>query len=257
MNKLLPLGAAVLALALAGCGGSPSSGEPATVIAPVLSISDAQGIWRSATGASTTLSAVVLPDGKLWALMSTATSTSASTRLLKGSMAVEANTLAGSGKSYNLSTGTVDNLSLSASLTVKSALSGSITSTVAAAESYSLSYQTRYETPATLGDFLADASKPWIGNFGDIAVTWTVNAGSIAGTSTTGCTYAGTLSLRNEAKAVVDVTVNETCAGVLKQFSGVALRSDATAAGVTNAATALMLTTTAAPDAALAVMLVK
>ena len=209
MNKLIPLGAAVLALVLAGCGGSPSSGEPATVITPVLSIADAQGIWRSAAGASTTMSAVVLPDGKLWALMSDATSTSTSTRLLKGNMAVQANSLTGSGKSYNLSTGTIDNLSLTASLTSKSALSGSITASGAAAEPYSLSYQSRYETPALLGDFAADVSKPWQGRFGDIAVTWTVSAGVISGTSTTGCTYAGNLSLRMEDRAVLDVSVND------------------------------------------------
>ena len=36
-----------------------------------------------------------------------------------------------------------------------------------------------------------------------------------------GCTYTGQLSLRPEAKAVVDVAVLEDCAGTQLQFNGV------------------------------------
>jgi hypothetical protein len=217
----------------------------------VLTIADAQGIWRSAAGAGTTLSAVVLPDGKLWALMSDASST----RLLKASLAVQSGSLAGSGKNYTLGTSTLDNVALAASVIAKTSLTGNITAAApAAAQSLSLSCQTRYDTAATLADFTGNWTSP-VGS--PVVLTWTVSAGvsSDTITGTTGCTYAGSLSLRTESKAVVDAAVNETCADVVKPFAGVALGRDSTGAGVTTSSALLLLTSTGAPDEALAVIL--
>jgi len=90
-------------------------------------------------------------------------------------------------------------------------------------ENYSLAYQTRYDTAATLGDFAG----VWSATLGPGTVNWTIGAtGALTGTRTTGCTYTGQLSVRPEQKAVLDAAITETCAGAVTQLSGVAVKSE-------------------------------
>lgn len=237
MNKLFRLSSAILALMLAGCGGSPTA---------ALTIADAQGIWRSATGTTDPISAIVLPDGTTWSYINNATNPT----LFKGSLAVQANSLTGTGKSFKLTLPTsVADVTLSANVVGKTSLIGSIAATATTAvQAFDLSYQSRYDTAAKLTDFTSTVAAPWTGNFGTKVITWIVTEGptgdTISGSNTDGCTYAGTFSLRPESKAVVDTTVNETCAGVVIQFTGVAMRSDTTTAGITTTKAAVLLTTT-------------
>jgi len=227
---------------------------PVPTPTPVLTIADTQGIWRSAAGTAISLSAIVLPNGTTWVL----TSGGASSHLLKGSLEVQSGSLAGTGKDYTLGTSTVESVTLAASVVAKTSLNASLAIAAAAAQSFGLTYQARYDTAATLADFTGSWTSP-AGS--SVVLTWTVTAGpnsaTIAGTSTTGCTYAGTFSLRSESKAVVDAALNETCAGAVKQFAGVAVRSDNTAAGVTTPGAVLLLTSTTGPDEALALILGK
>lgn len=221
MNTYQTLLSSVLALTLVACGGSPSN-DPAPTPTPdpnpTLKVSSLQGIWRSPAGAANTLSAVVLPDGKVWALVSNATST----RVIKGLFAVQGSAFQASGKSFTLGTTTASSTSLTGTVLEKTSLSGVI-STGAATENYSLAYQTRYDTAAVLADFAGD----WSATLGPGTVNWTIGAtGALTGTRTTGCTYTGQLSVRAEQKAVVDVAVAETCAGAVTQLSGVAVKSE-------------------------------
>lgn len=211
----------VLALTLVACGGSPASDStpaPTPNPTPIVSVSAAQGIWRSAAGAASTLSAVVLPDGKLWAMVSNASSI----RLLKAAVAVQNNSLVGTGKSFTLGTSTSSALSLSISAMEKSSLNGAFGSN-GMSEPYSLAYQARYETPASLAEFAGT----WQATLGPGTVNWTVTpAGALTGTRTTGCSYTGQFKVRAEQKAVLDVAITETCAGAVTQLSGVALKTE-------------------------------
>ena len=247
MNTSHVLCTCTLALTLVACGGSPSSDPvptptptPTPNPTPTLSVSSLQGIWRSPAGAASTLSAVALPDGKIWALISDASSM----RVIKGSFAVQGNAYLASGKSFTLGTTTTSSTSLTATVLAKTSLSGSI-STGSVTENYSLAYQSRYDTAATRADFAG----AWSATLGPGTVNWTVtSAGALTGTRTTGCTYTGQLSLRAEQKAVVDAVVVETCAGAVTQLSGVAVKSE-------DKASITMMMTNADETAAVAVNL--
>jgi hypothetical protein len=238
MKTFRTLGFAVFVAALTACGGGGGGGSTP---APAPTIADAQGIWSGTSGSSAgAMSAIVLPNGTAWALMSSPT------RLFKGSLVMPASSITGSGKLYTLGTTTIDaTVSLTASLVAKASLGGNITS-ASPTEAYNLVYQTRYDTAAAMADFAGT----WTGTLGAVALTWPISNGVISGTSTTGCTYIGTVSLRSEAKAVVDAVVTETCSGVVKQLSGVAVRSGTTGL-------VMLLTTSTGTDDALAVILSK
>ena len=247
MNNIYKLSVSALVWALVGCGGSPSS-EPVPTPTPItpetptvsVSVSALQGLWRSPSGAASTLSAVALPDGKVWALISNASSI----RLLKASFALQNNSLVGTGKSFNLGTGTTGAISMSSSVVEKSSLNGAIT-TAGVSEPYSLAYQPRYDTPASLGDFAG----AWSATLGPGTVNWNINtSGALTGTRTTGCTYTGQISLRTDLKAVANAVVTETCAGAVTQLSGVAIKNE-DKLGIT------MLMTNADESAAVAVSL--
>lgn len=220
MSTFHTLCACALALTLSACGGSssPDAGPTDNPTTPTLSVSSLQGIWRSPTGALSTLSVVALPDGRVWALISDASSV----RAIKGNFAAQGNAYLASGKSFTLGTTTTSSASLTATVLEKTSLSGVI-STGSLNENYSLAYQTRYDTPATLGDFAG----AWSASLGPGSVNWSISpTGGLSGTRTTGCTYSGQLSLRAELKAVVDAVITETCAGTSTLFSGVAIKSE-------------------------------
>ena len=247
MNTSRTLCTSLLALTLVACGGSPSSDPgpgptpaPTPNPTPTLSVSSLQGIWRSPAGAPSSLSAVALPDGKVWALVSDASST----RMIKGGFAVQGNSYLASGKSFTLGTATSSSTSLTATVLEKTSLSGVI-STGSQNENYSLAYQSRYDTAAALAEFAG----AWSATLGLGVVNWGITAtGALSGTRTTGCTYAGQLSLRVELKAVVDAVVTETCAGAVTTLSGLAVKSE-DSLGVT------MMLTNADDSAAVAVNL--
>ncbi|MDD2882650.1 MAG: hypothetical protein PHQ58_19690 [Rhodoferax sp.] len=231
-------------LACGGGGGSPTpfvdpvppggdSSTPAPLPDPVPPITltgiTAQGLWQSGAGAETVTSTVVTDNGQVWSVFTTA----GATRLVKASLAASGTGFTGTGKAFVLGANTVEAIILTATAVAKSSLSGSISST-AQTESYSLAYQSRYDTPITVASFAGS----WSATLGPGTVNWTIsNSGVITGTRTTGCTYTGQVSLRPEAKAVVDAVITESCPTVT-QLSGIAVKS-ADNTGIT-----LLMTTT-------------
>lgn len=217
MHIFQTLFVAALTLMMAACGGSSPS-QPAVSPEPALSESSLQGLWRSPVGASNTLSAVVLPDGKLWALMSNTGGSS----VIKGALSVQNNAFVGTGKRFDAGATTVTTVALTANVIEKSSLSGVITND-GLSEPYALAYQPRYDSAATLADFAGT----WKATLGPGVVSWTLTtAGELSGIRTTGCTYTGQLAVRAEKKAVVDVSMTENCAGIATVLSGVAVKSE-------------------------------
>lgn len=221
-------GAATLLAAslLAACGGGGGDTNPQPDPLPIVTLDAAQGIWQSAPSAATRASAIVLPDGALWAVLSEGEGSSATTRLIKAKLSVQDNKYTADAKSHVLGGALSAPASFSLAATVKEKLSLVVqlnpaagTDPAAAAQTLSLSWQTRYDTPTAL----ADLAGRWRAPLGAGTVSWDIDAlGKISGTRTTGCTYTGQFSLRPERKAVVDVAVNEDCAGAKVQLRGIA-----------------------------------
>ena len=214
-HKFQAFAASALALALTGCGGGGGSSAP--VATPPAATAVLQGLWQSPTGAANNLSAVALPDGKLWVLASSGNTT----RLIKATLAQQTSGFGGNGKSYTLGSNAASvSASVTASVVEKSSMTGTLSLTGGQPETFALTYQTRYDTAAVLADFAGS----WQATLGPGIVNWTLaSTGALTGTRTTGCTYTGQLSLRSESKAVVDAVVTETCASATTELSGVAV----------------------------------
>ena len=224
MKRLCRLWVLTLAT-LAGCGGGGSSGgiaAPATPLptptpSPAIArvTEDLQGIWES-SNAGVETSAVVLPDGQTWLVQSQASLVIAK---LEASGSGYSSGFIGSGKRYLLGTSTVGTIDLNAGKTAASSLSLTLT-TAGVTETYAMGYQSRYDTAAILADHAGD----WTATSGPGRLTWHITAtGILSGTGSTGCSYAGQIKLRAEAKAVVDLIVAEQCADKLRQLAGIAL----------------------------------
>jgi hypothetical protein len=91
-------------------------------------------------------------------------------------------------------------------------LKGSLTGAKREAYEFSAANANVYATAATLGSF----AKTWSGVNSGRTMAWTFSStGALTGSSvTTGCSYTGQLTLRSEAKAVVNAQVVETCPGM-------------------------------------------
>ena len=222
---------AVTCAALMACGGGGDTPDPVSPSpSPSPSNVTAQGLWQSSEGAATTISTLVTDNGQVWSVLSNA----GITRLVKTNLAASSTGFTSAGKAFVLGTTTVDAVTLNAAAVAKSSLKGNISSTTQT-EPFSLAYQTRYETRATLIDF---AGVTWSATLGSGTVNWSISSsGVITGTRTTGCTYVGQISLRAETKAVADVVVTESCPAVT-QLTGVAVKT------TDNTGITIMLTTT-------------
>jgi hypothetical protein len=214
------LGAITLASILAGCGGG-GSGTGNGIVAPLLETSNLQGIWGAGTVGGAQASMVVLASGASWLLVNNSP-VSMITTTLKGTDSG----YTGAGKEY-ISGGKSAAVSFAAKATPKSALSGTITSGTAAKD-FNFKYESRYEQAASL----LDVAHAWYGTKNDktIEFTWTVAFdGALSGTSTAGCSYAGSnVKVHVDgavAVGVFDLTLKETCAGVVKDFAGIATLS--------------------------------
>ena len=216
--------ALLAAVLLAGCGSSdsvpPDTPEPGPTPAPTPTLAALQGLWQSTAGDAVSTSAIVLPDGNLWAVQVHGTGASTTTRVLRASLAVQGTGYSATGKIYTLggSTSAPATAPVAASVVEKTSLSVRVGAD-AGDESLSLAWQGRYDTSASLAGFAGS----WSATLGPGTVHWSMDEqGRITGSRTTGCTYTGQLALRPERKAVVDALVQEDCAGVRTQLNGVA-----------------------------------
>lgn len=213
LNSCKMILAISLLVGLAACGGGGGSSAPAPSIA---------GFWGE-----TNSTAIILANGDAWVVPNDLASFS------RIQLTTSGTSFSGTGKTYTLG-GSTAATSPSGTFVEKTSITGLV--------SNPLSYNSAYETAAPLSDAVAS----WQGSYnnGASTVTLTVAAttGAITGTSSTGCSYTGTLQPRTADPSVYDVTYAETC-GVSPSQTTVNLSG----IGRVNAAkTALMIAVTTA-----------
>jgi hypothetical protein len=219
MNKLLkltPLFALTLLLACGGGGGGGGDTPPPAPSDP----SAAQGFWSGAVDAQTTASAVLLPDGAAWNVLRKG---SAITSLVRGTTTVTGSAFSISGVSFNPAGGAPGSYSISGTVAPKATL------TVAAAGSasgYTLAYNKSYETAAKL----PDVAGRWTASFGGGSLQLTLDfsaTGALTGTSTSGCTYTGSVVPHPAAVAVFNLALVEACVGASVPYTGIVTLNEA------------------------------
>jgi hypothetical protein len=256
-----------LAILLSACGGSPSSSDPAAgtpptvtppvvtppvVIPPVVTppvsvtLSDLQGRWSSpASAQSPGYGLVTLPvqgsSASAWLLAQDGSTLSSLSFSGTSSFAV-------SGKTYSFTaagTQTVAPFNTGASASLTASPKVLTLSNGGPLPSGLFTLSDALTTPATQ----ADVAGNWRATVGQGAqsVTWTVTAaGSVSGTSTTGCTWSGSLTALTDA-TVYRTAMAEACSGASVQFSGI---------GTVNAAkTQLTVVATSADESKATVLL--
>ena len=191
------------------------------VTPPVPKLADAQGFWRANPSATSSASAVILPDGQAWVVYETATS--AVSALAQVQLSLNGSAYSSVGKYFSLPAGSAaaQDYKLSGTLSVASspALTSSVTVGNASASTVTWIFDNTYATPATQASVLGS----WRGAQGSDSLSWGLDKdGKLTGTSTTGCTYSGTLKPNANPVAVLDVALSETCAGTLKALTGIA-----------------------------------
>jgi len=223
MKKLLKLIPPLAAALLLACGGGGGGGDGGTVPPPVPSDpAAAQGFWSGQVNAQTTASAILLPDGTAWNVLRTGDVINS---LVRGTTTVSGSAFSISGQSFNVGSGGAP-----AAYSISGTLVPKATLTVAAAQGtsgYTLAYNKFYETPARL----SDVAGRWNASFGGGALQLALDfsaAGALSGSSSTGCTYSGSLVPHPAAIAVFNLSLTETCAGTpAQQFVGIATLNEA------------------------------
>ena len=203
--------------------GNRESATSSVTSKVAFSTSNLQGIWGTGTVGGVPASMVVLASGASWLLVNNSpVSTIITTLSGTDSGYVGAGTQYTSGAAAAPAA-----VAFSAKVTPKSALSGTITSG-SVAKAFSFTYESRYEQAASL----TDIAHTWHGtkNTSTIEFTWTVALdGALTGTSTAGCSYAGS-NVKVHADGLVsvgvfDLALKETCSDVVKNFAGIATLS--------------------------------
>lgn len=228
-TKFSTIKAATLALstaALVACGGG-GGGEVAegdSDLPSALTLASAQGFWGVTPSDTTSVSAVILPNGQFWVIYQNVNAVSA---FANGNLSLKGKTYTGVGKHYSLPGGIVNTFNISANLEednsfIKSSTIFNNTTTIGTTLPFTQSwaYNKTYENAVSQ----ASVQGRWSGEQGAVSLVWDIDsAGKIAGTSTTGCTYIGTINPNANRVAVLDAIITESCAGSLKTLNGIAL----------------------------------
>ncbi len=210
---------ALLGTTLVACGGGGDSpaptGDPGT---QAQALANAQGFWSATPSAGNSATAVILPNGQAWVVYQTGNTVTA---LGQAVLSVTGGSYSGIGKHYALPGGAVQTFTLGGTLPTANtgSLANSVTLGAGTGSVINWTYSKSYESAATQ----ASVQGSWRGAQGAASLSWDVDgAGKLAGTSSTGCSYSGTLTPNANPVAVFDLTVTESCAGAIKTLSGIA-----------------------------------
>lgn len=209
---------------LSGCGGGGGGGSSGE------SIKSAQGFWSGSVASgpdgANSLNAVVAPSESAWIVFQNGSTPTALAKVRMTTTATvsgaQANSI-GTGFYFKIGTTTRQAMTLSGVVTTGNTFSGSadLATTPASTFTWSMTGSPAYSTPAQTSSLVAS----WSGSVGGASVTttWTINSsGVVTGTSSTGCTYSGSISPNSAAVAIFDAAITENCGGAIETFSGIA-----------------------------------
>lgn len=195
MKQFAAIGLTVL---LAACGGG---GDSATPTAPAPTVT-AEGFWEGSASTGVVVALAVLETGETWGVY---TSSGSIVGALYGTTTSSAGTLSGSGKDFNIPSRTVTSGTYSGTFVAKS----SINVTTSAGSTFSGSYKTAYEQPAsltTLADTFAGQGVSGTSPVQTVSVTIS-SSGAITVPASLGCSAAGTATPRPSGKNIFNVAL--------------------------------------------------
>ena len=212
--------------ALVGCGGGGGGAEPGPT--PTPTESPAQGFWAGTLAGTASASAVIVDNGDAWIVFQDVVAgANAITGFARAALTVSGTSFTGTGRHYKLTDNTAQSFTASGTLQGTTALQ---TTVVVGAQApvgpAALAYSARYRIPAVQ----ADASGQWRATFnaGASVVNILVSGtGALSGSSTTGCTYVGSLVPRSATVAVYNLAFTETCVTGSSVMNGIGALNEA------------------------------
>lgn len=207
--------AATMALT-AACGGGSGGNTASPPTPPPTPVPLIKGFWTGSLG-NTATQAIILANGDTWVVFM---ETGVVTRFARMQTTANGNSFSSSGTQYLLQSGVAETGTATGSFTEKKEMSGTMTA-ASGSSNFAVTYDSRYDTVASL----SDAAGTWTGSYtGNGSLTMIITStGALSGTSTTGCSYNGSLQPRAADPAVFDVNLTETCpVGAAKQLAGIA-----------------------------------
>ena len=218
------------ALAACGSGGGGGDALPAAPVPPPptlpASTTDPKviaGFWSTRVDAQTTASSVFLPEGQAWTVLQATAGTGANTMttatLVRGAVSVANSDVIVAGPSYTFGSPlVVGSYRLNGTFVPKSVIN---VPAQAGLPAYSWAYNAAFEVPAKL----TDTAGRWNASFsgGAIKVTLDISVlGALTGTSTTGCSYTGSVVPHPANIAVFNLTLDEACLNqAVNSYSGI------------------------------------
>lgn len=226
-TALAALSAIGVCFALAGCGGGDgSAGMPATPSPILLPTGALQGIWSGTLG-NDAASAVVLSSGKTWLITN-----STPVKLYAASLQGTSSAYGATGQQYI--SGSSADVVWAATPVAKSSLTGTITATGGLPVAYNLTYQSRFESAASMSDIAGT----WQGTqaAGSLAVAWVISAAGVVTqgvNNSSGCLYSGEVAVHMVPVpvGVYDLRLQEVCTALgvstTKDFVGIVTLNEA------------------------------
>lgn len=187
---------------LAACGGGGDSAPPTTP--PAASVS-AEGFWTGTASNGVVANVAILENGETWGVY---TSRNTLVGALYGVTNSSAGTLSGSGRDFNIPSGSVSAGTYTGTYTPKKTINVAFSS----GGTFSGTYDSAYDQPASAAT-LAGAYSGWgvSGNAPVQSANVTISSsGAITVPASNGCSASGTATPRASGKNVFDVTVTFT-----------------------------------------------
>lgn len=202
-------------------GGQSSSPPPASPAA-----TSAEGLWKGTTPTGRAVGALVLDDDSFWVLYTVIGNPSVVAGLVQGNGTSNQGSFTSSNtKDFNLEGAGILDATISGAYVQKKSLNGTITYQGGGTGSFTTTYDVDYELAPNATLVAGTYSVPTPDNQ---TVTVTVSsAGAISGSSTNGCTYAGSFAPRAKGN-VFNSTVTGICSNSTDTFNGVAFYDAAT-----------------------------
>jgi hypothetical protein len=200
---VIPVFSVIFLAFLSACSGDGDTSSPSP--AP-LSADSAEGFWSGTTNTNRTVTGVVLDNGVYWMLYSAVGDPSSIAGLIQGDSRSQNGVFTSSnGKDFNFETESILDASINGSYMMKQGLNGTLVYSIGGqSTSFTTTYDSRYDLAPDMNSVAGTYTGP-VTATENVTVQVSPN-GDISGSSTTGCTFAGSFSPRTHGN-VFDVTI--------------------------------------------------